>query len=177
MSRAYTESDAVRYLQTYLRAQRLADPTYPSVPVDGIFGSQTKYALTEFQRRNGLPPTGIADRVTWDMLYTQYLEITSENEPPSPIIPFPSSPSDYVIKLGERSFLVAVVQYMLGEIGAVYGFSDAPATDGEYGEETAEFVREFQRMSGLEDSGEVDRATWSALSRIFNLSVHYIDQR
>lgn len=177
MSRAFTESDATRYLQTYLRAQRLADPSFPSVPVDGIFDSQTRLALTEFQRRNGLSPTGVADRETWDMLYEQYLDITSARDLPGPIIPFPSRPSGYAIRLGERSFLVAIVQYMLGEIGAVYGTSLPPVPDGEYGGETAGAIRDFQSRNGLYPSGEVDRRTWDALSRIFNLSTHYIDQK
>ncbi len=177
MSRAYTETDAIRYLQTYLRAQCLADENAPRVPVDGIFGEQTRFALTEFQRRNGLTPTGIADRQTWDMLYEQYLDITSAEELPGPIIPFPSYPSNYVMRLGERSFLVAIVQYLLGEIGAVYGFSSPPLPDGEYGEQTASAIRDFQERNGLFADGEVDRRTWDALSRIFNLSTHYINQR
>jgi len=73
--RAFTEKNAVINLQTYLRAQRSVDPTFPSVPIDGIYGDQTRFALTEFQRRNGLAVSGVADRETWELLYREYLEI------------------------------------------------------------------------------------------------------
>lgn len=176
MSRRSTESDAIRYLQTYLRAQRLADPTFPSVPVDGIFGTQTEYALTEFQRRNGLPTSGIADKSTWDLLYSQYLDILNELSLPAPIIPFPSYPRDYAISLGEQSFLVAILQYMIVEISIVYNTIEPVEITGLFDEGTKAVVADFQVRSGLIASGSVDRATWGAISRIFNLSTHYIEQ-
>lgn len=176
MSRHLTETDAVRYLQTYLRAQRLADPTFPAVPVDGIFDSQTKLALTEFQRRNGLDPSGVADRTTWDLLYTQYLEILNDISLPEPIIPFPSYPTDYSVGIGDKSFLVAIIQYMIVEISIVYNTLEPTEITGLFDEKTKNAIYDFQEKSGLAASGRVDRATWGALSRIFNLSTHYIDQ-
>lgn len=176
MSRHLTENDAVRYLQTYLRTQRLADQNFPAVPVDGIFDSQTKFALTEFQRRNGLEPTGIADRTTWDMLYVQYLEILNDISLPEPIIPFPSYPVNYSVGIGEKSFLVAIIQYMIVEISIVYNTLEPIEITGSFDENTSIAISDFQEKSGIMASGRVDRETWGALSRIFNLSTHYIDQ-
>ena len=69
--RQFTEKDAIRNLQTYLRAQAFVDENAIPVPIDGIYDTQTQNALIEFQRKNNLAPTGIADRTTWDLLYTQ----------------------------------------------------------------------------------------------------------
>lgn len=175
MARVFTERDAILNLQTYLRAQALKDPSAPPVPIDGIFDDATRQALIDFQLRNSLQPTGIADRATWDLLYSQYLEIINTNSLPDPIIPFPSYPSNYVIKRGERSFIVAVVQYMLNEIGLVYNTFEAIEINGEYDEATENIIRDFQSRNFLSPTGEIDRKTWSALARIYNLTLHYID--
>jgi peptidoglycan hydrolase-like protein with peptidoglycan-binding domain len=174
--RQFTERDAIINLQTYLRAQSLVDSTAPLVPIDGIFDTQTKNALIDFQIRNNLPPTGIADRTTWDLLYTQYLDILESTSLPQAIIPFPSYPRDYRIKKGEKSFLVAVLQYMLNEIGIIYNVFDALEINGEFDDATEQIIRDFQERNGIEISGEVDRTTWGLIARIYNLSLHYIDQ-
>ena len=171
-----TKKDAIINLQTYLRAQSLVDKNAPRVPIDGIFDAETRYALTEFQRKNGLAPTGVADRITWELLYAQYLEILESTSLPAPIIPFPSHPVDYKIRLGDKSFLVATVQFMLNEIAVIYNTLTPPKIDGEYGAKTADVIREFQERTALSPTGEVDRKTWSELARIYNISMHYIEQ-
>lgn len=176
MSQQFTEKDAIRNLQTYLRAQALADSTFPPVPIDGIFDTQTKNALIEFQLRNNLAPTGIADRTTWELLYTQYLEILESTSLPAAIIPFPSYPKDYTLKKGDKSFLVAVLQYMLNEIGVIYNVFDELKINGEYDEATEHIIRDFQARNNLLPTGETDRTTWGLIARIYNLSLHYIEQ-
>ena len=69
MSRQFTEKEAITNLQTYLRAQTVLYPDSPQVPIDGIFDNATRIALIDFQLRNALAPTGIADRTTWELLY------------------------------------------------------------------------------------------------------------
>ena len=176
MSRQFTEQDAIRNLQTYLRAQVLVDSSFPRVPLDGIYDTATRNAVRVFQEKNSLTPTGMVDRATWDALYEQYLDIIAASALPSPIIPFPSYPKDYSIKSGEQSFLVSIVQYMINEIVLVYDFLPALSIDGVYGPITEEAVREIQIRNGLSPTGEVDRATWESLARIFNFSTHYLEQ-
>ena len=175
MSRQFLEKDAITNLQTYLRAQAILYPNAIIPPVDGIYDTQTKNALIDFQLRNSLAPTGVADRTTFELLYDQYLDILENSSLPNPIIPFPSHPINYAIKRGENSFLVAVLQYMLNEIGVVYNVFDALEINGEYDEATENAIRSFQTINSLSQTGEVDRKTWNALSRIYNLTLHYID--
>ena len=176
MSRQFTEKEAITNLQTYLRAQTILYPSSPQVPIDGIFDNATKIALIDFQIRNGLPPTGIADRTTWELLYSQYLNILNTSSLPDPIIPFPSYPQNYQISIGEKSFLVATLQYMLNEIGAIYNTFSALEINGIYDEPTQKIILEFQERNLLSPTGSVDRNTWNSLARIYNLSSHYIDQ-
>ena len=176
MSRQFTEKDAIINLQTYLRAQKTIDSTFPSVPIDGIFDAQTKFALTEFQRRNGISPTGTATLETWELLYKQYLEIEELNSLPGPIIPFPSYPKDYSLKPGDKSFLVSILQYMINEISIVHNTLPTLDINGEYDSATENTVSAFQAQSRLPASGITDRKTWNAIAKIFNLSTHYIEQ-
>jgi peptidoglycan hydrolase-like protein with peptidoglycan-binding domain len=37
-------------------------------PLDGVFGKKSWYALSEFQQKNGLRPTGLPDRETMEKL-------------------------------------------------------------------------------------------------------------
>jgi murein L,D-transpeptidase YcbB/YkuD len=176
MSRQFTEKAAITNLQTYLRAQSILYPNSPQVPIDGIFDNATRIALIDFQLRNSLAPTGIADRTTWELLYAQYLDILKSSSLPNPIIPFPSYPDDYEIKLGEKSFLVATLQYMLNEIGIIYNTFDNLEINGVYDEATEKAIKDFQERGLLAPTGRVDRATWDSLARIYNLSLHYIEQ-
>ena len=175
MSRQFLEKDAIINLQTYLRAQAILSPNAIIPPVDGIFDTQTQNALIDFQLRNSLAPTGVADGTTFELLYDQYLDILEISSLPNPIIPLPSHPTNYAIKRGENSFLVAVLQYMLNEIGVVYNVFDALEINGEYDEATENAIRSFQTINSLSPTGEVDRKTLNALSRIYNLTLHYIE--
>ena len=176
MSRQFTEKDAILNLQTYLRAQSVLYPSSPQVPIDGIFDNATRIALIDFQLRNGLSPTGVADRTTWELLYSQYLDILNTTSLPNPIIPFPSYPNGYEIKKGEKSFLVATLQYMLNEIGMIYNTFENVEINGVYDEATESTVRQFQESGLLSPTGKVDLLTWNSLARIYNLSSHYIEQ-
>ena len=55
----------IRSLQTMLRVLAEDDRTLPTVVPDGIYGQETITAISAFQRRAGLPVTGIANQETW----------------------------------------------------------------------------------------------------------------
>ncbi len=58
-----TESDAVRALQSHLKGLGAYDG-----PEDGVFGPQTENAVRSVQRSHGLPPTGVADSQTEQLI-------------------------------------------------------------------------------------------------------------
>ena len=58
----YPRNEAVRALQTALNAHGIAAPS------DGIFGPYTQVLLQQFQQKQGLIPSAVADSETWTAL-------------------------------------------------------------------------------------------------------------
>ena len=163
-----TYKTTVYNLQRYLRQLSYTDKRISAPPVDGIFGEQTKKSLTEFQRAHALLPSGIADKVTWDALYSEYLLSRALYEPPRALDIFPRTPDGYSVSIGDEFFLVSVIQFLLNELRTAYDSFIPLLVSGVYNEATAENIRDFQRRNQLSDSGRVDKATWDALARAYN---------
>ena len=66
----------IRTLQTMLRVIAENDDRQPSVVPDGIYGADTTRAVSAFQRRSGLPVTGIVDYPTWYRISEIYVAVT-----------------------------------------------------------------------------------------------------
>ena len=159
---------AVENLQRYLRFLSYSKPSIPTPPIDGIFESRTEQALREFQRLYGLPVTGIADRVTWELLYAEYRAALAVNSPPRQISVFPIEPFGYVMQLGARGFAVTAIQYMLLELHHHYSELQDVLLTGVYDEQTQAAIRMFQQKNGLPSDGNVGLLTWNALADLYN---------
>lgn len=59
------------YEDILILQDRLIELGYMKPPKDGVYGYWTKACIKEFQRRAGLPQTGIADERTMDALYAE----------------------------------------------------------------------------------------------------------
>ena len=160
-------SPAVANLQRYLRQLGYTEPAIGQVPVDGIFDTATQKALQNYQRTAGLPVTGVADRVTWERLYADYLVSLELYAPPTPISLYPRNPVGGFLDIGAQGFDVTVLQYMLGELALLYPITP-PALTGAYDAATADAVRDMQEFLGLVPNGLVDILTWNAIADRFN---------
>ncbi|MBO5701655.1 MAG: peptidoglycan-binding protein [Clostridia bacterium] len=167
-----TENEARRNLQTYLRQLAYFDESIPLVPIDGNRGSDTSDAIRAFQRKRGLPVTGIADQETWEAIYEEYLISLEEAAPPSRFSPFPEEPADYALREGDRGFPVSALQFMLEEISVFFPIS-AVRIDGIYGPETRDAVSELQARYLLPVTGETDKLTWNAVVRLYDSAQLY----
>lgn len=153
----------VRELQYFLSFISRFDETVRPVETDGIFGPVTRGAVEDFQRDAGLAATGIVDRATWELLYRRYMiyrDSLPENYFPVYTKPYPGTP----LRTGSRGEDVRLVQSWLNRIGAVSGAIPRLTEDGIYGVRTAEAVRIWQRIAGLDPTGAVASYTWASLS-------------
>ena len=166
------ESDAIRDVQTYLRHLSFHSDNIGDVPIDGIWDSATRDALIEFQKENGLQPTGTVDRETYDILKREYDRSVALNSPPARLDLFPRSPTGYALSEGEAGILVEIVQYILGELERLYTLPVIKRS-GVYDSATADAVKYFQERNGIDPTGKVDRETWDALAVQHNLLDKY----
>ena len=172
-----TEKTAVANLQRYLRTLYYFDDSLSPTPVDGIYDRATEEAVRRFQSAAGLPVTGRVDQDTWERLFERYAQEKAFRRAPARIAHFPRVPPDYRVAIGEEQFLVRVIQHALQEIAIDFAFPAAVPQSGKYDEDTANAVRVLQRVSGLPEDGEVDRATWEELARYYNhLYADYFEQ-
>ena len=155
----------VRSLQTMLRVIAENDELQPSVIPDGIYGQQTATAVSTFQRRNGLPITGTVDQATWERIVSVYEPALVQVGPvvPLEIILEPRE----VIRQGETNPNLYLVQAILIVLSQTYGSITAPAVTGILDIPTANALSEFQALTLLPVTGELDRQTWR------HLALHY----
>ena len=158
----------VRSLQTMLRVIAEDDPSLPTVIPDGIYGPSTMIAVTAFQRREGIPVTGITDENTWDQIVAAYEPalIRVGKAEPIEILLEPGQ----VILIGESSPYIYLLQGMLAQLSKDHSDIQLPGMTGILDFDTSEALRGFQILSGLPNTGTLDRVTWKNLVRQFTLN-------
>lgn len=107
---------------------------------DGIFGQNTEGALLLFQKENGLEPTGTADIMTQNCLF-------STNALPMP------TPAPVACQKGSHGDQVANIQTLM----RLYGFSTAEV-DKRYGPEMVEIIQDFQDYAVARYGADFDKA-------------------
>lgn len=152
-------------IQNNLRELTKAGWALPSIIADGIYGEQTREAVRQFQRIEGLPVTGRVDLITWQVLRTAANVNRWERSPATPIYPWNRPLSQGVTQSGERTDLIYIAQILLREIVA-YDF-ELPLT-GVLDSATRDALCQFQRINGLPVTGILDRPTWDALADAYN---------
>ena len=172
------ETQAIYNLQRYLRQLSRFDPDIPAVDEDGIFGEETRASLEAFQKKYGLPITGVADPETWALLFNEYLASVEAYTRPQPVYLFPRFPTDYSVGLGDENLLVGVIQFLLREITTLYGRDGSVIPlDGVFGDITQQAVKDFQAVNRLPPDGRVDRITWNRLADgVKRLTTEYWDE-
>jgi peptidoglycan hydrolase-like protein with peptidoglycan-binding domain len=131
--------------------RKLRDRGYYDGAVDGIYGSLTRTAVTNFQRDFGLKPDGIIGPRTLAVLNGS--AIGSDIDPPT-AAPVPTSPPSSVaagVSIAEVQRLLRFKGYYSGPIDSVY----SPATRSA--------VVKFQQDQGLKPDGIVGPQTLRVL--------------
>lgn len=157
------QKKTIRELQKYLRTLSYI-MNIPRIIPDGIYDSSTANAVRAYQNAKGLAPTGKTDRTTWDSIYADYLAVSALAAPPNTIAPFPNGIPGFTYKAGSENNNVYIIQVILEAISLAYDGFETIDINGLFDTKTENAVREFQRINGLDITGEVDKLTWNRLA-------------
>ncbi len=143
----------VTALQRYLGRNGL----YPFA-VDGVYGQETADGVATYQRIRDLPATGIADEETLRDMEFEFLPGGRGSTAVAPPVTS-SGPnlSDNTLAPGSTGSDVIALQQRLNNFGIPV------IVDGDYGFETQQGVRTYQRVQGLPVTGTADPETLSSM--------------
>ncbi len=163
-------SQPVRSLQTMLRFIGNDRGQLLTVVPDGIYGKQTMDQVSIFQKERGLPVTGVADQTTWERIALEFEDALARVGPAEPlrIILDPG----HVFRLGDESEYIRLMQAMLVSMALLFGSMSQPEVNGRYDRITMDAVSQFQALSGLPQTGEMDRITCKHLALQYPLAVN-----
>jgi len=160
----------IRSLQTMLRVLAEDDRTLPTVVPDGIYGQETITAISAFQRRAGLPVTGIANQETWEAIVAAYEPALVRVDKAVPIEIIMDQGKVY--RRGDSSANLYLLQAMLTFLSRYHSDIGAPGQSGVLDSPTAEALAAFQLLAGLPPTGELDKITWKYLVNQFTLNAN-----
>lgn len=162
-------SRPVSSLQYMLRQLSRAYPFLPELVVDGVFGRRTLEAVMLFQREFHLPVTGVVDRETWNAIRDRWVALEREKGRSRSTRLFPSE--GIRVEAGDDREYMILPQTMFQVLGRQFEGITADRPNGVHGAESVGNARWLQHAAGLPDTGVMDRATWNALSRLYELFV------
>jgi len=154
-----SRGDSVALIQNYLNAVAQVYTSIPILATDGIFGAMTDQAVREFQRLFGLAADGIIGPITWYEIMDVYNRLANSALPQ-----FPGTS----LRIGSRGNDVLLMQKYLNSMASVFPSIPVITADGVFGNNTADAVREFQRLFGLTADGIIGRNTWERIVYIYN---------
>lgn len=160
----------VRSLQTMLRVIAEDDNSLPTVVPDGIYGPSTMQAVSAFQRKYSLPVTGAVNQVTWEeivKIYEPAIIRVGKAEPIEIII----NPGE-VFEKNDSSPYIYLLQAMLTHLSNDHPAISLPSFSGVIDDATYLSIKNFQKLAGLNDTGELDRITWKHIVRHFTLNAN-----
>lgn len=160
--------EPVRSLQTFLRRIAQENAKIPLVIPDGIYGSQTKTAVSEFQNYYGLPITGETDYSTWKKITEIYEEIPQALHLPDIRCLFPRS--NYRITENQTADCLYLIQAMLAVLSKRFSNLGTVEISGTHTPDSVDMVKKIQSLSGLEITGVIDVNTYNAIVSLFNSS-------
>ena len=159
---------AILQLQFYLR--RLTDP---NLIASGIWDARSRAALTAFQKQQGLPPTGLADRISWQAVMQQGSEAVMRLLDPPPIVLPPILLDGGSLSPGQTGDEVTLLQIMLNRFLLTQPNTEPIKTDGVYRADTEAAVEQFRALHGLVPSPSADAEVYRALTAFFRFPASF----
>ena len=168
----------VRLLQIRLNRISANFPGIPKIsPIDGFFGSSTTESVKKFQEVFNLTQDGLVGKATWNRIQAIYNAVKKLYTVSSEGLRVEELGAGYstVLQSGDTGDGVLTLQYYLSYIALFVQSVVSAGFDGVFGEITENSVRSFQKTYGIEESGTVDRSTWSKIESVYRSLIAEID--
>lgn len=144
---------AVREVQKYLLVISQTEEYPVAVIVDGVYGDNTRAAVSVFQRRNGIAPTGAVDIITFYALEEQYSKIIEATVASEAVI----DRSLYPLQIGDSSEDVSILNSYIRALNISYPDLPFPESGSFFSKKTEDAVKNLQSRMLRDENGEVDR--------------------
>lgn len=108
----------VEHVQYMLSVLSAFIPEIPSLTIDGIFGPATRNAVLAFQRRAGLPQTGVVNFDTWNEIYDQFSGIETSSFLSEEVFPYTAAVQGVTPPRARYSRTGTMTQFPGGDISA-----------------------------------------------------------
>ena len=166
MYRIDDKAAAIREIQRYLYEIHKSEwLDIPRVPIDGIYGNDTRAAVLELQRLKGIQPSGVVDYETFNAIYKERIFATRLSDSDSQYLltgaPFP-------FKVGDSGEDIEIIHLIFRELSGYYKDLPIPRKSSYYSEESASFARGLQGVFGMPTDGEVTAEMYDRM--LFELS-------
>ena len=148
----------IKEIQNFLYTIYQIENYIPYVSIDGYYGEETRLAILEFQRKNGLIQSGTVEKSTFDLLYREYLKAL---ETKSASMNRATS-SNFPLKISDNGIEVLVLNSILLKLGAYYKELDVTYGDF-YSKTTEKAVKEMQKHLLEKEDGMVTELFLSKL--------------
>ena len=159
----------VSSLQFMLRRLSLRYPELPELIPDGRFGERTLEAVMRFQKRAGMPVTGVVDQETWTAIRDAWLSVERELAPPRALRGLPET--GVYAEAGESGAHLLLVQAMFRSLARLMEGPESSRMDGVNGAELMENAKWLQSRAGLPETGRMDKETWNTLVRLYEMII------
>ncbi|HEU5472577.1 MAG TPA: peptidoglycan-binding protein [Actinophytocola sp.] len=127
-------------------------------PTDGVFDDDFERAVLLLQEHGGVPPTGVLDLATWELLEGLAHQQNGHAEQYPETAVADGAGNHPVLYQGMTGDWVVYLQQLLQQRGLWNG-----PCDGSYDDSLGYAVSVLQGSCGLSQTGMVDAATWQAL--------------
>ena len=141
------------------------DDNVPLIDVTGYYDENTKNAVTAFQNTQGLEPTGILDRDTWNALVKAYNQILSTSSDAIKEQGYELYPGR-VLTQGMQGEDVRALQTLLQRAAAKDNTIPSVEVTGVFDKATEQAVRNLQQRAGYKNSGAVGALTWDYIVQL-----------
>lgn len=157
----------VRSLQYMLRRLSLKEEVLPRIVPDGVFGEETLEAVMIFQREFHPPVTGVVNRDTWNAIHDRWQDAEQELGEARSVRVYPAG--NRIAQPGATHEFLVLPQAMFQVLAEHLEGITVHLADGHHGPESVANTRWLQRAAGLQETGAMDRRTWDALSRLYEV--------